>query len=287
MKYIGNIPEQNIIHTTADRYDYVYASNPTIDVNTSVTYATWLNSITGELFVCTDNTTDFNVWMGQFGTIIRDYHFPTASIYSSTAMSSFTYLDNITFDGSNMIVLDYDLHRVNFHSGLTNTISTYFFMNHQNTKGLAVANGNLIIVESDTDNVDVHVGLTSSVSYSFSHPDTLPCALAWDGTNLLSAGYSSKLFYKHDGLSSTILDSFTAPGTNLDAMVWDGVNLISCDSGTDLIYIHDGFSDTILDSFAAPNTFISGLFINNDKRLCCCQRTTDPALYVMKKDNDI
>lgn len=30
----------------------------------------WLNESTGELFICTDNTIDVNVWVGQLGTII-------------------------------------------------------------------------------------------------------------------------------------------------------------------------------------------------------------------------
>ncbi len=70
MKYIGNLPEYNIVHTHADRYDYVYSSNPTIDVNPSVPNCSWLNSLTGELFICISNTVDANKWEGQMGTSI-------------------------------------------------------------------------------------------------------------------------------------------------------------------------------------------------------------------------
>jgi len=70
MNYIGNIPEQEIVHTWADRYDYVYAGLPTIDINPSSLYATWLNTLTGEIFVCLDNTRNANVWKGNFGTSV-------------------------------------------------------------------------------------------------------------------------------------------------------------------------------------------------------------------------
>jgi hypothetical protein len=69
MKYIGNIPEFNIVHSTADRYDYVQASNPATDTNPSTLYATWLNTSSGELFTCTDNTIDSNVWQGVDGSV--------------------------------------------------------------------------------------------------------------------------------------------------------------------------------------------------------------------------
>ena len=71
MNYIGNIPELNIVHTDSDRYDYVFASNPTIDINPSVPYATWLNITSGELFICTSNTVDENSWRGQNGSSVN------------------------------------------------------------------------------------------------------------------------------------------------------------------------------------------------------------------------
>lgn len=70
MNYVGNIPEQNVIHTTMDRYDYVSPENPTIDVDPSTLYTTWLNVSTGELFVCRSNEVGLNMWIGQLGTTI-------------------------------------------------------------------------------------------------------------------------------------------------------------------------------------------------------------------------
>ena len=70
MNYIGNIPELNVVHTDSDRYDYVFSSNPTISTNPSTLYATWLNIMTGELFICRDNTMGGNIWIGQAGTSV-------------------------------------------------------------------------------------------------------------------------------------------------------------------------------------------------------------------------
>ena len=70
MKYIGNIPELNIVHTIADAYDFISASDPAINTDPTDLYQTWLNSVTGEIFVCIDITVGSNVWIGQLGTSI-------------------------------------------------------------------------------------------------------------------------------------------------------------------------------------------------------------------------
>jgi len=53
--------------------DYVSTSNPTNKVNPSGVGAVWINSSTGEIFVCTDNSYNMNKWVGQLGTIIGPY----------------------------------------------------------------------------------------------------------------------------------------------------------------------------------------------------------------------
>lgn len=45
-------------------------SNPTQFVNPTFKSATWINNVTGELFVCLDNTINMNYWVGQQGTDI-------------------------------------------------------------------------------------------------------------------------------------------------------------------------------------------------------------------------
>lgn len=54
------------------QFDYVNIGVPAIDTNPEQAGASWLNLSTGELFFCTDNTINFNVWVGQLGTTILD-----------------------------------------------------------------------------------------------------------------------------------------------------------------------------------------------------------------------
>ena len=86
MKYIGNIPELDIAIYPADRYDYVSLEDPSIDINPSVPYATWLNATTGEVFVCISNTVDENMWKGQAGSIVSPV--PTDSLVAHFLMDS-------------------------------------------------------------------------------------------------------------------------------------------------------------------------------------------------------
>jgi hypothetical protein len=51
-------------------HNYINTSNPTIDVNPPIINMTWLNSVTGAIFVCTDNTTGNNVWGRAGGSTI-------------------------------------------------------------------------------------------------------------------------------------------------------------------------------------------------------------------------
>jgi len=45
-------------------------NNPTIDVNPPQKGVLWVNTTTGEIFVCLDNTPNKNVWKGCYGTLI-------------------------------------------------------------------------------------------------------------------------------------------------------------------------------------------------------------------------
>jgi hypothetical protein len=54
-------------------YRHIEASDPTFSVNDDILYERWLNSVTGEAFVCTDNTVDANIWIGNKGTEINNY----------------------------------------------------------------------------------------------------------------------------------------------------------------------------------------------------------------------
>jgi hypothetical protein len=81
MAYIGtsNRPKQWDVYSKAETdaaiaensgIDYVQAGNPTTTVNGEVGDV-WANTTSGEIFVCTDATTDANIWIGQNGTTVR------------------------------------------------------------------------------------------------------------------------------------------------------------------------------------------------------------------------
>ena len=49
-------------------YHVAEPTNPAIDSNPPMIPFMWLNSVSGELFSCLDNTTDTNIWIGTLGT---------------------------------------------------------------------------------------------------------------------------------------------------------------------------------------------------------------------------
>jgi len=63
MKYIGNQPSIEIVQTYSDKWDFINSGDPATTSNPSSVYATWLNITNGNVFVCTDNTEDANVWI--------------------------------------------------------------------------------------------------------------------------------------------------------------------------------------------------------------------------------
>lgn len=71
MKYLGNQPSIEIVQSYSDKWDYIQPTNPAVDTNPSSLYAKWLNSSTGEEFICTDNTTDINIWIGHKSPVPR------------------------------------------------------------------------------------------------------------------------------------------------------------------------------------------------------------------------
>lgn len=50
--------------------DYIVCGKPTASVNPKKPFVTWLNTLTGELFVCLSNATDDNGWVGQKGSSV-------------------------------------------------------------------------------------------------------------------------------------------------------------------------------------------------------------------------
>lgn len=52
-------------------FDYIESSDPTVSINPPVMPCSWLNKTSGQIFLCTSNATDANVWVGQMGDTIE------------------------------------------------------------------------------------------------------------------------------------------------------------------------------------------------------------------------
>ena len=64
-----NRGQLDAIHGTL--WNYSETTNPLVTTNPTVLGSIWLNSTTGEIFMCKDITTDNNVWMGSNGTEVK------------------------------------------------------------------------------------------------------------------------------------------------------------------------------------------------------------------------
>lgn len=53
------------IDAVSNGFDYALPSDPLATTNPILEGATWVNKATGEIFVCTDNTPNSNVWVGN------------------------------------------------------------------------------------------------------------------------------------------------------------------------------------------------------------------------------
>lgn len=53
------------IDAVSNGFDYAFPSDPLTTTNPILIGATWVNTSTGEIFVCTDITANVNVWVGN------------------------------------------------------------------------------------------------------------------------------------------------------------------------------------------------------------------------------
>jgi len=70
MAYTGNYPTFNIVDKKKMVADYWDSSDPLATVNPPRMYMMFLNTTSGEIFSCTDNTEDSNIWVGDLGTVV-------------------------------------------------------------------------------------------------------------------------------------------------------------------------------------------------------------------------
>jgi len=75
------------------KINYVEDTDPTPKINPEQVNVVWYNRISGEIFICVDNTPDANRWIGTSGKII-----------APTTLNKFDFFD----DGSTILVFNFD-----------------------------------------------------------------------------------------------------------------------------------------------------------------------------------
>lgn len=73
-------------------------TNPETNTNPSEKGTIWINYQTNELFICTDNTTDSNIWIGNKKTIISTKKIYTYDIFNDLTSIAFFQLDDDIID---------------------------------------------------------------------------------------------------------------------------------------------------------------------------------------------
>jgi hypothetical protein len=88
----------NNIRKYESRFDYEFGSNPLITTNPPQVGDSWVNNVTGEIFVCIDATTDDNIWKGTFGSLITGWtvYGDTFSYVMGSQISNGDTVDKIT-----------------------------------------------------------------------------------------------------------------------------------------------------------------------------------------------
>lgn len=81
--YLGNPQLVMMAQDSVPVANFIYPADPTTTTNPNKLPCSWLNSSTGALFVCTDNTTDANVWVEVGSSVHKKY----AVVYRSTSLS--------------------------------------------------------------------------------------------------------------------------------------------------------------------------------------------------------
>ena len=261
------------ITAIADSYPTVRNGYPRASDNPTFIGKELINSSTGELFICIDNTSGLNKWQGQLGTFIKPIYIPTTAVLDSFSAPYSNPL-GLAFDGTNLISCDSYSDLIYIHDGISDTILDSFTSPNSSPTGLTFDGTNLISCDSSSDTIYIHDGISNTILSSFAIPGSgtgggYPRGVTFDGTNLISCDDYSNTIYVHDGVSSTILDSFSSPYSAPSDLTFDGTNLISCDSSSDTIYIHDGISSIILASISAPYNSPTGLTFDGTNLISC------------------
>ena len=70
------------------------AQDPTTNINPPNKGTIWVNTTTGEIFVCVDNTPNKNVWKGCFGKVVSPITFNTVDVFGDGSCIAFYRFDS-------------------------------------------------------------------------------------------------------------------------------------------------------------------------------------------------
>ena len=124
MAYLGNPALVLAAQDNLPVANYQYPSDPTVSINPRKLPCSWLNTTSGEIFVCTDNTAGANVWVNAKG-LITEYTLDgaTASIEYKPKYDSIINIDFRIGSGltTNPLLL------INNDSNVSNYVGRYIF----------------------------------------------------------------------------------------------------------------------------------------------------------------
>jgi len=138
-------------------HNYVNPANPTTHINPRMVNMTWLNVTSGEIFTCTDNTPNANVWFGLNDTYISPIrridllleilHPNIVSLDDSsgnnndalsmgaTRSDGVSYFDSIAFDGA--VATKPITGDIGFTTSSSWSLSTWVYQTERSTSGQA------------------------------------------------------------------------------------------------------------------------------------------------------
>lgn len=160
-------------------FDYIRDSDPTEAINPPRAYMTWLNSTTGEIFVCTDATAGSNVWVGTQApyppTIYTQFATPVAWFDFSSVNSMYTDAGStlVSADGQSV----YEIHG----KYETMPVLSRIDANAMATYKTGIQNGLSVLRFDGTD--DGYSGLHPSAIVDASYPVTM-ITIASNATDL-------------------------------------------------------------------------------------------------------
>ena len=169
------------------------------------------------------------------------------SSFSITGFSSANTLAGVTYDGTDLWILDSDGDIWHMSGKTSSVLSSFSFPLSINEVATIGFDGiNLIIADPFQDKVFKMAGKTSTITDSFSTSGlgTLVLGITYDGADIILGevqGAAPDSINVMTGFSSTVNNSF-ATAHELFGITYVGTNLVSIDGVADLAYVHDGIS---------------------------------------------